>query len=213
MGWEKKTGEKHTDSLLRGMVLYQLGSFGNQETIQKAKNLFRQKIDPDLKSVVYNLVASNGEENEFNALIKMYKQEEHQQEKDRIGRSLGLFKQKNLLQKTLEFAISKHVRFQNTLGIISSVWGNPVGRYLAWEFVKINWQLLKERYAGGHYFTRVFEPAGEFTKISDAKDIEAFVKKNPIPEAKRTIAQALERIYSNADWLKRDKAKIKKFLQ
>lgn len=143
----------------------------------------------------------------------MYKEEENQQEKDRLGRALGKFKSKTLLKRTLEFSISKHVRFQNTLGIISSVWGNPVGRYLAWEFVKKNWKMLKERYAGGHYFTRVFGPAGDFTKISDAKDIESFVKKNPVPEAKRTIAQALEQIYSNVEWLKRDKEGIKKFLE
>ncbi len=220
MGWERSEGEKHTDALLRGMVLYRLGSFGDEETIKKAQKFFGppagragQKIDPDLKSVVYNLVASSGEEKEFNALIKMYKEEDHQQEKDRIGRSLGLFKQKEILQKTLVFATSQHVRFQNTLQMIAAVWGNPEGRYLAWEFVKKNWKLLKERYAGGHYFTRVFEPAGEFTLSSDAKDIESFVRKNPIPEAKRTIAQVIERIYSNEDWLKRDREKIKKFLQ
>lgn len=213
MGWEKKKNEKHTDVFLRSMVLYQLGSFGDEITIQKAKKLFGSKIDPDLRSVVYNLIAENGGEKEFNTLIKMYKEEEHQQEKDRIGRALGLFKEKKLLKKTLDFAISKHVRFQNTLGIITSVWGNPAGRYLAWEFVKKNWKLLKERYAGGHYFTRVFEPMGEFTKVSDAKEIEKFVAKNPVPEAKRTIAQALERIYSNAAWLKRDKEKIKRFLE
>lgn len=73
--------------------------------------------------------------------------------------------------------------------------------------------MLKERYAGGHYFTRVFQPAGDFTKITDAKDIENFIKKNPVPEAQRTIAQALEQIYSNAEWLKRDKEKIEKFLK
>ena len=113
----------------------------------------------------------------------------------------------------MEFSISKFVRYQNSLGIIASVWGNPEGRYLAWEFVKINFKFLKERYAGGHYFTRVFMPASEFTTKKDAKDIEQFVKKNPTPEAQRTIAQALEQIYSNEAWLKRDKDKIKKFLQ
>ena len=213
MGWEKKKNEKHTNNLLRGMVLNMLGSFRDEETIKKAQSLFGTKINPDLRGVVYNLVAENGGESEFNTLVKMYKEEENQQEKDRLGRALGLFKPKTLLQKTLEFSISKHVRYQNTLGIIVSVWGNPKGRYLAWEFVKKNWKLLKERYAGGHYFTRVFIPVGEFTKVSDAKDIESFVKKNPIPEAKRTIAQALEQIYSNVEWLKRDREKIEKFLK
>ncbi len=214
MGWKKKEGEKHTDALLRGIVLNMLGGFGDQETINKAFELFKQdKTDPDLKGVIYNLVADNGGSKEFNTLLKMYKEEENQQERDRIGRSLGKFKPETLLSKTLDFSVSKYVRFQNSLQIIASVWHNPVGRYLAWEFVKKNWKLLKERYAGGHYFTRVFAPAGEFTKISDAKDIEKFVRKNPVPEAQRTIAQALEQIYSNAEWLKRDREGIRKFLQ
>lgn len=213
IGWQAKAGEKHTDSLLRGMVLNMLGRFEDQETIKTAQGMFGKKIDPDLKGVVYNLVAENGGSEEFSALLNMYKEEENQQEKDRIGRAMGRFKSKSLLSKTLDFSISKYVRYQNTLGIIASVWDNPVGRYLAWEFVKRNWQLLKERYAGGHYFTKVFAPAGDFTKKEDAKDIEKFTSENPTPEAKRTIAQSLEQIYSNAEWLKRDKEKIKKFLE
>ncbi len=240
MGWEKIVGEKHTSSLLRSLVLYKLGSFGDLETIKMAQEIFnssvipanagiqlkksrseldprlrgddKKSIEPDLRGVVYNLVAASGGLREWNTLVKMYKEEENQQEKDRLGRSLGLFKSKTILKKTLEFAIGKDVRFQNSLGMIASVWGNPIGRYLAWEFIKKNWKMLKERYAGGHYFTRVFGPAGDFCKKSDAKDIEEFVKRNPTPEAQRTIAQALERIYSNAEWLKRDKNKIKVFL-
>ncbi len=242
MSWEKKKGEKHTDALLRGMVLNMLGGFGDKEIISKAFTLFsnatsshperiegsqdlksrdfsliarndKNIIDPDLRGVVYNLVAENGGSKEWNTMLKMYKEEDNQQEKERLGRALGKFKSKTLLSKTLDFSISKYVRFQNTLGIIASVWHNPEGRYLAWEFVKKEWKLLKERYAGGHYFTRVFQPAGEFTKVSDALDLEKFVRKNPVPEAQRTVAQALERIYSNADWLKRDRKGIKKFLE
>ncbi len=219
MGWEKKKNDKHTDSLLRSMVLYKLGSFGDKDTIAFATKLFqssingRVKIDPDLRGVVYNLVAENGMGKEFDTLVTMYKKEDNQQEKDRIGKSLGLFTSKKILQKTLEFSISHHVRYQNTLGIIASVWANPHGRYLAWGFVKKNWQLLKDRYAGGHYFTRVFIPAGVFTKPTDAKDIERFVQKNPTPEAKRSIAQALEQIYANVEWLKRDRKALGKLLQ
>ncbi len=214
IGWEKRKAEKHTDGLLRGLVINKLGSFEDKPTIEKAYQLFKTgKIDPDLRGVVYNLVAENGYLKEFDALIKMYKEEDNQQEKERIGRSLGKFKNQTLLKKTLEFAISKTVRFQNSLQIIASVWGNPGGRYLAWEFVKKNWQMLKERYAGGHYFTRVLQPAGEFTRKADAKDIEEFIAKNPAPEARRTIAQVLEQIYSNAEWLARDRKNMVNFLK
>ncbi|MBU1000753.1 M1 family metallopeptidase [Patescibacteria group bacterium] len=214
LGWEKQKTERHTDGLLRGIIFRKLGSFGDEATTKKAKELFRKgKIDPDLLSSVYSLVAENGSLKEFQRLIKMYKKEDNQQERDRIGRSLGCFRSKKLLQKTLDFSISKHVRFQNSLQIMASVWGNPAGRYLAWEFVKRNWELLKERYAGGHIFPKIFLPMGNFTKASDAKEIEKFIANNSVSEAKRTIAQALEQIYSNAEWLKRDSRNISKFLE
>ncbi len=217
LGWEKKDGEQHTHGLARGIVLYKLGSYGDKDTISHAQGLFnrlkKEKIHSDLRGVVYNLVAENGEKKEFDKLLAMYKEEDNQQEKERIGRALGLFKNKVLLAKTLDFSISNDVRYQNTLGIIASVWKNPSGRYLAWEFVKAHFQFLKERYAGGHYFTRVFGPASDFTKISDAKDIERFVQKHPTPEAKRTIAQALEQIYSNAAWLARDRKGLELLLE
>jgi len=212
VGWKKRKGEKHTTSLLRSIVLLKMGQFGDQETIKKAQSLFNKKADPDLKGVIYNLVAGNGAMDQFSSLVRMYKKEDNQQERERIGRSLGSFKAQEILRKALQFSISEHVRFQNSLGIMASVWSNPAGRYPAWEFVKKNFKLLKERYAGGHYFTRVFAPAGEFTKISDAQNIKSFVKKNPVPEAQRTIAQVLEQIYSNTEWLKRDRKKIKEFL-
>lgn len=213
MGWEKRKGEKHTDSLLRSLALLRLGSFGHEQTIQKAKELFLEKnLDPDFRAVVYFLVAKNGGVETFEKLIALYKKEDNQQEKDRIGRSLGFFTDPFILEQTLDFALSKHVRHQNSLHIIGSVWHNPKGRYLAWEYVKEHWELLKKRYAGGHYFTRVFSAAGEFTKIEDADEMESFVLKNPVPEAQRTIAQALEQIRSNAAWLTRDKDKLGRFL-
>jgi puromycin-sensitive aminopeptidase len=213
IGWEKRKGEKHTDLILRGTVLYKLGSFGNREVIDHAKKLFGQKsIEPDLRGVVYNLVAENGGEKEHEILIQKYKEDDNQQEKDRIGRALARFSDKKLLSKTLSFSISPNVRYQSSLGIVSFVWGNPHGRYIAWEFVKKHWELFKDRYAGGHYFSRVFSSAGEFTKISDAKEIASFVKKHPIPEAQRTIAQAVEQIYANVMWLARDRKTISSFL-
>lgn len=213
IGWDKLRNEHHTDSLLRSLVLLRLGCFGHMPTVKKAKSLFLEKnLDPDLRAVVYFLTAKNGGVEEFTKLLIMYKQEDNQQEKDRIGRALGFFNDPSLLEKTLDFALSKHVRHQNSLHIIASVWHNPKGRYLAWDFVKNHWELLKKRYAGGHYFTRVFSSAGDFTNNADANEIEGFVVKNPVPEATRTIAQVLEQIRSNASWLARDKEKIGRFL-
>ncbi len=227
LGWEKKAGEKHTDTMLRTTALYNLGTYGDLETIKKAQMLFTRHaelvsashgipkrvrdditLDPDLRGVVYNLVAENGSTKEFNSLVDMYKKADLHQEKDKIGRALSLFVDPKLLQKTLDFSVSDKVRTQDTVSIIMAVWANSKGRELAWQFFKKNYAMLKKRYGGGHVFPRLLQTIAEFTTVAKAKEVERFFKKNPTPEASRTIAQSLEKVYSNEAWLKRDKEKI-----
>ena len=218
VGWDRKKGEKHTDSLLRSLVLMSFGSYGDKKTIEKAISLFKkiekgEKVDPELRSVVFNLTAERGDEKLFNKFIALYKKENLQQEKDRIGRSLGAFKDKKILTKTLEFSLSQDVRSQSVVPMIAAVWGNPYGRKLTWQFVKKNWKTLHKRFSGGHLLARLLESMDTFVLEDDAKDIEQFFKKNPLLEASRTIAQSLEQIRSNAIWLTTDKKALKDFLK
>ncbi|MBI2021643.1 M1 family metallopeptidase [Candidatus Daviesbacteria bacterium] len=219
IGWESNKDESHTQVLLRSLALYSFGSFGDSQTIEEAKNKFfnyikkGKTIEADLRGVVYNLVAENGGLEEYKLLQDLYKKEQLQQEKDRLGRALTLFKDPKLLQKTLDFSLSQAVRAQDAVFIIRGIWMNPKGRDLAWEFVKNNWSNIRENYGGGHFLlSTLLQGAEEFVDLSAAKDIEKFFRKNPTPEAARTIAQALEQIYSNVAWLKRDKQGIEKFL-
>ena len=218
VGWDKKKVEKHTDSLLRPLVLMSLGSYGDKKTIEQAISLFKkiakeEKVDPELRSVTFNLVAENGDEKIFNKLIELYKRETLQQEKDRIGRSLGAFKDKEILKRTLEFSLSEHVRSQSVVPMIAAVWGNPKGRKLSWQFVKKNWNILHKRFSGGHLLSRLLESADAFVTEKEAVDIEQFFKKNPLPEASRTIAQSLEQIRSNTVWLTTEREALKDFLK
>jgi puromycin-sensitive aminopeptidase len=239
LGWEKQPNESHTQTLLRSLALYGYGSNGGEEAIKKAQELFTahchprldrgssdkaevldshfrgndKGLDPDLRAVVYNLVAENGEKAEFQSLMDLYKQTDFQQERDRIIRALALFKDQKILLKSLEFAMSDQVRSQDAIFALSAISHNPKGRNLAWEFIQEHWKEIKERYAGAHFLLpRLIESLNTFTTLKKAKEIEAFFKKNPAPEAQRTILQVLEKIESNAAWLKRDKEKIAKFL-
>jgi len=219
MGWEKKRGEKHTDSLLRSLVLSNLGDYGDEETIRRSQELFsdvlknKSHLEPDLRGVVYSLVAKNGSEKEYDALLSLYKEEDLQEEKNRLSAALGLFKSKALLKKTLKFAFSKEVRPQDTFRIVHYVFVNPEGKDLAWEFVKENWPLILERFGqGGHLLPRFIQPAAVFVNLEKAKDIKTFFKKSPAPGAKMAINQVLEQIESNAAWLKRDKKNIEAFI-
>jgi len=219
VGWEAQKGEHYSTPLLRSLVLFQAGTNGHNQTIEHAQKLFGQlqkgkaPIPADLRGVVYNLVAENGGEKEFNFFIKKYKTEILHEEKNRIGRALGQFKKPALLKKALNFSMSKDVRFQDMPGIATSVWSNSQGREIAWTFMKKNIKVIMERYAlGGHMLSRILAPAGQFNTETKAKEISDFFKKHPAPGAARTVNQVLEKIYSNAAWLKRDSKAIGNWL-
>lgn len=215
-GWAAKKGEAHTQGLLRSLILHQLAVFNHQPTLKRGLDLAKKsgKIPVDIRSVVYQIIAKQGGQKQHQNFIKRYKAENLSEEQGRIGRALGQFNSPSLLKKTLKFALSKEVRIQDTAQIFASVWNNPAGKKLAWQFIKNNWPLLLKRYpASGHILNRFIRPAAGFVSAADAKDFSEFFKKHKAPGAERAILQVLEKIYSNDAWLTRDLKHIEIWLE
>ncbi len=219
VGWKAQANEPHTKSLLRSLILSASGNFKNPEVILEAKNRFdgwmrkNKKITPDLRGVVYSVAAENGGHKEHSFLINAYKTEALHEEKNRIGRALGLFNSEALVKKTLEFALSEGVRPQDTPGIFLSCWQNQNQRAQVWKFTKQHWQELLKRYpSSGHMLNRFIKPAGLFADKARAKEVGNFFKAHKAPGAQRAIEQVVEKILSNAEWLGRDGGKIQNWL-
>ncbi len=216
VGWHSSMHEDHTRALLRDLVLLNAGMYGEKNVIRRAQDAFK-KIEPhknpihaDLREVVYRVVARYGGTKEHAAFVVMYERATLHEEKNRIGKALGSFTSKDLLEKTLAFSMSNQVRPQDTVGIISSVWLNPHGRDLAWMFVKKNWNLFLKRYASSQALARLITSAGTFNSAARAKEVKRFFEKNSAPGASRTIEQAIEKIHSNAAWLSRERKALAK---
>ena len=217
MTFEKHKSEEHSDTFLRNLALSYAGSYGDEKIIKKAKSLFanmkKNKIPADIRTVVYNIVASNGGKKEYEQFKKLYLNEQLHEEKDRYGRALTSFKDKTLLARTLMFTISKDVRNQDAPFMLGAVCQNIHGRDLAWKFIKYNWETILKRYGEGGFISRLMSPLGSHIKVKDAIDAKKFFKRNSAPGAERTLEQAYERIYSNSAWLASDKVAINKWLE
>ena len=218
VGWGKKEGESHTQSLLRGIVLRAFAKYGDEKTIEKAQELFEKSqagglLDPDIRSVVYNTVAQYGGEDIFQRLKKRYEKEPLHQEKNRIGLAMTVFEDKIILQQVLNWCLSGAVRSQDIPRFILAMFGNPKGQQLAWNFVKAHWEEFVKRYEGQHSFTRLIDGAGEMASLEAAADIERFFADHPTPTLSRTIQQAIERIYAHVEWLENDGESITAFLK
>lgn len=218
--WDPAANETHFDTLLRSLVLVKLGRNGDEEVRAVAKRRFDSlikdgtPIKADIRSVVYSSVASIGDPVDFDAMVKLHNETELHEEKDRIARAgIARFANEELCARGLKFAISDHVRKQDSVHLIGSIAANIKGRDLAWQFFKDNNVELKERYAAGFLLSRLVKSTSEtFVTMERAAEVESYFQENPMPGSERNVAQAVETIRLNAAWLSRDGDAIKKFL-
>ncbi|MDP2788859.1 MAG: M1 family metallopeptidase, partial [bacterium] len=219
LGFEKKRNEPHIDSMLRSLAISRLGRSGDEKVIIRAKKYFAMikkgvHINPDIRGAVYSVVAKHGGKKEYNEFIKLYKKETLHEEKNRIGGALGDFMNPKLLRETCEFAMSKNVRAQDAIGILSGVGANPLGRDIWFSFIQKNWKTLVSRYGdGGMALSRVVKAISGSAEPKHYADYKKFFKTHDAPGAKRAIDQVLERLEGNIAWRKRDGKIIEKFLK
>ncbi|MFA6076759.1 MAG: M1 family aminopeptidase [Candidatus Paceibacterota bacterium] len=219
LGWEKKKGEMHTDTLLRSLAISRAGRSGDKKIIVQARKIFSamqrgKHINPDLRGAVYSTVATYGGIKEYQTFIKQYKKETLHEEKNRIGNALGDFRDPKILKLACDFAFSDSVRQQDTIGIISSIGVNPIGRNIWLSFVQKNWKTLVSRYGdGGHTLARLVKAIGGSAEKKHLKLLKKFFATHDAPGAKRAIQQVMERLESNIAWFERDGKMIENFLE
>lgn len=219
LGWEKKENEPHGDTLLRSLCISKLGRVGNKKVILEAKKRFMTlkkelHINPDLRGAIYSIVAKAGGKKEYEFLIEKYKKETLHEERSRIGSVLGDFTEDQILCEVAHFALSKDVRTQDTIGILSSLASGPLGRNIWLKCVKQNWKTLVSRYGdGGHTLAKLVKSISNTAEAKHLKIFKEFFNSNDAPGAKRAVEQTIEKIESNILWLKRDKKDIEKFFK
>lgn len=217
LGWEKRKDESHLDTLLRPLVLARLISSGCETTMAEAQAIYEKQgtnVDADLRQLVYKAVMQKGNQETFHKMLKLYRNAESQEEKDRFGLAFGAIRDPVVLQKVLEFAMSGEPRSTETVRIISASAINPSGRDLTWKFFKDNAKSFQTKYEGGYLLSWMAKSLTEnFASEEKALEVEAFFKDNVFPGTERTIQQSVETIRSSAKWLKRDRASIEAYLK
>uniref|UniRef100_A0A8C9TEL4 Aminopeptidase n=1 Tax=Scleropages formosus TaxID=113540 RepID=A0A8C9TEL4_SCLFO len=220
LGWDSKQGEGHLDALLRGLVLGKLGKAGHKPTVEESHRRFKDHVDgkvvlsADLRSPVYLTVLKHGDSATLDTMLKLHKQADMQEEKNRIERVLGAISDAELTQKVLAFALSEEVRPQDTVTVIGGVASSSKqGRKAAWKFVKDNWDELHNRYQGGFLISRLIKLTVDgFVDEKMAAEVKSFFESHHAPAAERTVQQCCENILLNAAWLKRDADDIHQYL-
>tara|TARA_Y100000590_G_scaffold470731_1_gene668917 strand:+ start:3897 stop:6521 length:2625 start_codon:yes stop_codon:yes gene_type:complete len=218
-GWDPTDTENDHQKLLRSTILTQMGKYEEISVLNEAnirfENYFNKlkDLEPDLKGLIFNLSATNGNNETYRKIWDLHKTSINPEEKLRLIISLGKFKQKELLINTLEKSISPDIRTQDSISVIASVAMNKYGRDLAWTFIKDNWKSLSKLYGGGGFgLMQLVSITSIFSNEKMKNEVEKFFTDNPTPSANRTILQSLERIKLNSMWLNKNRKDLKIFL-
>ncbi|XP_071496588.1 puromycin-sensitive aminopeptidase-like [Diadema antillarum] len=111
MGWDMVENESHLNALLRALSIRVMGRNGHEPTVEEARRRFKahhsggDQLPADLRNAVYLIVLTHGDEDTLNDMIAFYKEQDLQEEKDRIQRSLGAIQDPALIRKVLEFSM------------------------------------------------------------------------------------------------------------
>ena len=215
VGWDAGPREGHLDALLRSTVLAQLGDYGDAATMDEADSRFLRYVDdpdglhPDIRGVVFAMAAKRGDRSRYDAMWDLHKRATLEEEKVRFLRALCSFEARELLEETLQRALSDDIRAHDTIAVVVSVAGNQHGRDLAWQFLKDNWPEFDRRYGeGGFALMRLVSIPSGFTTEEKHDEVEGFFKDHPAPAAKRSILQSLERIRLNIAFLERNRSDL-----
>lgn len=221
VGWEKIPGESHQATLLRSLVLRNAAAYGNEEIIEEAKKRFNSasvtngELDPDLRQMVYSIVAENGDEKDYEKLLAIYDSTELQEEQVRVIRSLGNSRNQDAIKKILGLNFNGRIRIQDIPILLGNLGSNPHARKAVWQFVKDNWQTFKDTFPGGRFETVlniIKATVSGFTTAEDLGDVKTFFKAEKLVK-NATAKKCLEMIRSNIAWLKRDKEDIRNWLE
>lgn len=225
LGWEPQEGEGDKVQLLRGLILNISCQVGNGDVIAEASKRWksylagdRKAIHPNLRGTVFSSIMRLGGMKEFDDLFSLYKAATITDEKLSALGALGASRQKDVLQRALNMTLGdENVRNQDIIYLTRTCGANHFGRRMTWEHVKLNWPTYYKKFGIGGGISLlgrvVSTGCQEFTKLSDAEDVDNFFKQHECHTIDRTIQQSLERIKMHSNWLSSNRDVVATFLK
>ena len=200
VGWEPKPGESDEERTLRTRIIGSLGyDARDPEVLAEARKITDKaladpsSVDHELAGTAFGLAALNGDQGMYDKLMASLKDQKSPEEYYQHLYTLAAFTNPQLLQRTLDYAISPDVRSQDALQLVTAVMQNPAGQELAWDFIRKNWPAMEK--AGGPFAsaeivgaTSVFCDAGRRAQVTE------FFTDHKVAAAERTYKQSIERI-------------------
>jgi aminopeptidase N len=219
VGVEPQPADTDQTRALRATLVSMLGGTARDS---KALGTARQFVDRELAkpgtveatllNEVVDLAAIGGDA----ALYERYRVQASKatdpEERYRYLYGLTAFTDPALVRRTVDVIMGPEVRSQDAKLLFASLIRSPDTRALAWELLQARWDDLQRKSSDAGGNAVLVGALGTFCDARSADQVKAFFATHPVPDAERTLQQALEGIASCAAFAERERDPLAKWL-
>lgn len=107
------------------------------------------------------------------------------------------------------------IKPQDTAQVIIDVARNPIGRPLAWKFIRENWEIILNLFGQGSFTMDeiISETTCYFSTEFEYNEVKRFFANVKVGSGVQSVHQTLEKIQSNIYWKKNIEQKVIEWLR
>ena len=160
-------------------------------------------VEPNIAAAATGVVASKGGPAEYEVFLAKHNDPATPQEERRYQSALAGFPDEAEMQRTLDMTLSGAVRTQDAPYLLAVCLRNREQGYLAWQFIKDNWDRINEAFPSNS-IVRMVSGITSLSKREQADDIIAFFEDHEVPQGQLTLQQMLEKLRVNVAYRERE---------
>ncbi len=203
LAWEPARSDDERTRQTRGLVITLAGTLADDDAVLTRSREVHDAyiaepgtVDPDVAAAVLAVVASQGTDGDYDAVLERSRSSGSPQEAMRYLYALARFPGSDQARRTLAMTLTDDIRSQNAPFLVGRLLTNRKAGALAWDFVESNWGAMGERFPDNAFPSML----GGITALSTpelAERVDTFLDAHPVPQAARTIDQHRERLRVN----------------
>lgn len=222
LGWQFGPEDGHIEQQFKTLMFSAACQAGDEKAVSAARDMFerfkngeREAIQPNIRLAVFSAVLHRGGKEEYEFVVREYETSVINSERLDALTSLGAGQDPELIQRTLEYILSNHVKSQDLYYPLLALRRHAPGITASWAWLKENWEVLEKKLPSstGVLGRLMQQVVCNFTKEEQRREVEEVFSTKNTRGIDMDLAQALDEIRSKEGWLSRDRGDVESYLR
>jgi tricorn protease interacting factor F2/3 len=153
-----------------------------------------EKVSPEMRSAVAAAYAKST--NNIENILDEYRKSRSDEDRNKLLRSMTVFSDEKLVERTLNFAFGGEVKRQDRQFAVFGAAQNPHVSNMVWDWLKSKIGSLQELYRGTGFFSLMLSDIIPTLCVGRGTEAESFFAEHMIPEAETGIKVGLEKLHA-----------------